>query len=117
MSTPPNLSFCDLAIRYEAFSQNGDALDALAFPFPWEAFRPSFDSLLRRSKRKNSGRPPFDAVLMFKVLVVQALYDLSDDQSEYQIRGRLSFMRFLELDLDQRVLDAKTIWLFRETLT
>jgi IS5 family transposase len=42
---------------------------------------------------------------------------LSDDQAEYQIRDRLSFMRFLGLDLDQRIPDAKTIWLFRETLT
>jgi len=53
---------------------------------------------------------------MFKVLVVQALYNLSDDQMEYQIRDRLSFMRFLGLDLHQRIPDAKTIWLFRETL-
>jgi IS5 family transposase len=53
---------------------------------------------------------------MFQVLVLQALYNLSDDQTEYQIRDRLSFMRFLGLDLDQRIPDAKTIWLFRETL-
>jgi len=117
MSTPRQLSFCDLATRYEALSQNGDPLDALAVHVPWEAFRPSLDSVLRRSKRKKGGRPPFDAVLMFKVLVLQALYNLSDDQSEYQIRDRLSFMRFLGLDLDQRIPDAKTIWLFRETLT
>jgi IS5 family transposase len=53
---------------------------------------------------------------MFKILVLQALYNLSDDQTEYQVRDRLSFMRFLGLDLDQRIPDAKTIWLFRETL-
>jgi IS5 family transposase len=53
---------------------------------------------------------------MFKILVLQALYNLSDDQTEYQIRDRLSFMRFLGLDLHQRIPDAKTIWLFRETL-
>jgi IS5 family transposase len=54
---------------------------------------------------------------MFQILVLQALYNLSDDQTEHQIRDRLSFMRFLDLDLDQRIPDAKTIWLFRETLT
>lgn len=53
---------------------------------------------------------------MFKVLVLQALYNLSDEQMEYQIRDRLSFMRFLGLDLHQRIPDAKPIWLFRETL-
>jgi IS5 family transposase len=41
----------------------------------------------------------------------------SDDQTEYQIRDRLSFMRFLGLALEDRVPDAKTIWLFREQLT
>ena len=116
MSTPRQLSFCDLATRYEALSQNGDPLDALAFHVPWESFRPALVTVLRRSKRNKGGRPPFDAVLMFKILVLQALYNLSDDQMEYQIRDRLSFMRFLELDLDQRIPDAKTIWLFREGL-
>jgi IS5 family transposase len=60
---------------------------------------------------------PYDAVLMFKVLIVQTLYTLSDDQTEYQIRDRLSFMRFLRLALEDRVPDAKTIWLYREQLT
>jgi IS5 family transposase len=53
---------------------------------------------------------------MFQTLVLQALYNLSDDQTEYQIRDRLSFVRFFGLDLDQRIPDVKTIWLFRETL-
>ncbi len=53
---------------------------------------------------------------MFKILVLQCLYNLSDDQTEYQIRDCLSFMRFLGLVLPQRIPDAKTIWLFRETL-
>ena len=117
MSTPHQLSFCDLATRYDALSQKGDPLDALALHVPWETFRPALVTVLRRSKRTKGGRPPFDAVLMFKILVLQALYNLSDDQTEYQIRDRLSFMRFLELDLDQRIPDAKTIWLFRELLT
>jgi len=116
MSTPPQLGFFDLTTRYEALSQKGDPLEQLAQMVPWEAFRPALANVLRRSKRKKGGRPPFDAVCMFKILVLQALYNLSDDQTEYQIRDRLSFMRFLRLDLDQRIPDAKTIWLFRETL-
>jgi IS5 family transposase len=55
--------------------------------------------------------------MMFKVLVLQALYGLADEQTEFQIRDRLSFMRFLGLDLHGRVPDARTIWLFRELLT
>lgn len=116
MQTPNQLGFFDLTTRYEALSQQGDPLEQLAQVIPWEGFRPALAKVLRRSKRKQGGRPPFDAVLMFKILVLQALYNLSDDQTEYQIRDRLSFMRFLGLDLAQRIPDAKTIWLFRETL-
>ena len=54
---------------------------------------------------------------MFKVLVLQTLYTLSDDQTEYQLQDRLSFMRFVGLALHDPVPDANTIWLFREALT
>jgi IS5 family transposase len=74
------------------------------------------DGALPRSAREKGGRPPYDAVLMFRVLVLQALYNLSDEQTEYQILDRLSFMRFLGLELADKVPDARTIWLFREQL-
>ena len=54
---------------------------------------------------------------MFKILVLQSLYKFSGDQTELQIKGRLSFMRFLGRDFEDRVLDAKTLWLFRVTLS
>ena len=54
---------------------------------------------------------------MFKTILLCALYNLSDDQVEHQIRDRLSFMRFLGLGLEGRVPDAKTVWLYREQLT
>jgi transposase, IS5 family len=63
------------------------------------------------------GRPPFDPVTMFKVLVIQAANNLSDERTEFLINDRLSFMRFLGLSLSDRVPDARTIWLFREKLT
>ena len=56
-------------------------------------------------------------MLMFKILVIQTLNNLSDERTEYLINDRLSFMRFLVLGLSNRVPDAKTIWLFRERLT
>ena len=96
MSILPQLGFFDLTTRYEALSQKGDPLEQLAYVIPWEAFRPALAKVLRRSKRKKGGRPPFDAICMFKVLVLQALYNLSDDQTDYQIRDRLSFMRIVD---------------------
>jgi IS5 family transposase len=62
------------------------------------------------------GRPPFDYVMMFKILVLQKLYNMADDKTEYQIKDRLSFQRFLGLQLCDTVPDAKTIWHFREEL-
>jgi len=68
------------------------------------------------NSRGKGGRPPFDPVLMFKVLVLQALYSLGDEATEFQIKDRLSFQRFLGLGLDGTVPDATTVWLFRERL-
>jgi transposase len=58
---------------------------------------------LKRSDGAKGGRPPYDAVMMFKIMVLQALYTLSDDQAEFQVQDRLSFMRFLGLGLGDRV--------------
>ena len=53
---------------------------------------------------------------MFKILVIQASNNLSDDRAEFLINDRLSFMRFLGLGLADKAPDAKTIWIFRERL-
>ena len=63
------------------------------------------------------GRPPFDPVMMFKILVIQGANALCDERAEFLINDRLSFMRFLGLGLSDPVPDARTIWLFREKLT
>ena len=109
--------FFDESERLKALSTLGDPLERLAKVVEFELFRPELDAALERSDRAKGGRPPYNAVLMFKILVLQTLYTLSDDQTEYQLRDRLSFMRFCGLDLGDRVPDAKTIWLFREQLT
>lgn len=114
MSSQPG--FFDIADRYEALSRAGDPLEGLRTMIPWESFRKHLKKTLQRKDNGLGGRPPFDDVLMFKVLVLQVLYNLSDDQTEYQMRDRLSFMRFLGLEMDGTVPDAKTIWLFRERL-
>ena len=64
---------------------------------PWVVFRKPLAKALKRSDGARGGRPPYDAVLMVKIIVLQALYSLSDDQAEFQIQDRLSFMRFLGL--------------------
>jgi IS5 family transposase len=106
----------DLQDRYRELSQTGDPQERLSAVMSFEVFRPALAAALGRKTRTKGGRPPMDAVVMFKILVLQALYGLSDEQAEYQVRDRLSFMRFLGLSLADRVPDRTTIWLYRETL-
>lgn len=109
--------FFDWDERLEQLSAAGDPLERLARVVDFELFREELDKALQRSDRSKGGQPPKDSVMMFKVLVLQALYGISDEQAEYQIRDRLSFMRFLGLGLGDKVPDRTTVWLFREQLT
>jgi len=108
--------FWDLDERYERPSAVGDPLEKLNTIIPWAVFEKPLAKALKRSDGSKGGRPQFPAVLMFEILVLQALYNLSDDQAEFVIQDRLSFMRFLWLGLSDKVAGAKTIWLFRESL-
>ncbi len=109
--------FFDTDERLRALSAAGDPLERLAGVINFELFRAELEAALPRADRSRGGRPPYDAVLMFRLLVLQTLYTLSDEQTEYQLRDRLSFMRFAGLALHDPVPDAKTIWLYREQLT
>jgi len=83
----------------------------------WEIFRPIITPIFEIKERGIGGRPPFDYITMFKILVLQRYYNLSDDQIEFQILDRTTFMRFLDLEISDKVPDSKTIWLYRENLT
>ena len=109
--------FFDLDARYALLSDGGDPLERLSQIVSFEDFRPLLEDALERKDRSLGGRPPMDAVMMFKSLVLQSLYNLGDDAAEYLIRDRLSFMRFLGLGLADKGPDAKTIWLYREHWT
>ena len=109
--------FFDVDERLKRLSDLGDQLLAFATAVDFEMFRAELTRALAYSDGSQGGRPPFDPVLMFKVLVVQATNNLSDERAEFLINDRLSFMRFLGLGLADRVPDARTIWLFREKLT
>lgn len=103
--------------RLGKLSELGDSLVQLDNVIDWEMFRPILNKVFFKEHKGAGGRPPYDYVMLFKTLVLQRIYNLSDDQTEYQINDRISFMRFLGLGLENRVPDAKTIWLFRDTLT
>ena len=116
----PQMGFFDVENRYAALDAKPDPLVKINAVVPWEAFRSRLENVWRKppDKRKSdAGRKPWDAIVMFKAILLCALYNLSDDQVEYQMRDRLSFVRFLGLALEDKVPDAKTVWLYREQLS
>lgn len=116
MKTPTQPGFFDLTERVNKLTEMGDPLVGLNAQVNWEAFRTDLNRVHDKARKSNAGAKTKDVVLMFKILVLQQLNNLSDDRIEYQIRDRVSFMRFLGLQMEDRIPDAKTIWLFREHL-
>ena len=113
------MGFYDLADRYAGLDAKADPLVKLNAVVPWDDFRVRLDKVWRRppeERKSRAGRKPRDTVVMFKAIVLCALYNLSDEQFEYQLRDRLSFMRFLGLGLEDPAPDATTVWLYREQL-
>lgn len=98
-------------------SKLGDQLEKLNKIIDWKMFEQPLRQVFAKEAKGTAGRPPYDYVMMFKILVLQRLFNLSDEQTEYQICDRLTFRRFLGLSLSERVPDAKTIWHFRNELT
>jgi IS5 family transposase len=73
--------------------------------------------LLNTNKKNNAEAKPYNAVILFKILILQRYYDLGDSQVKYQILGRSSFKTFLGLATSDKVPNEKTVWSFRERLT
>lgn len=109
--------FFDEDFRLAKLTELGDPLARLSAGINFDIFRELLTTGLTVEARNKGGRRPYDYVLMFKILILQRYYNISDDQTEYQICDRLSFMRFLGLKLADDVPDSKTIWNFRERLT
>jgi IS5 family transposase len=110
------LGFFDLDNRYAQLSKLKDPLVELNRIIDWNLFADLLAETTTKPRKSEAGRKPFDRVMLFKMLVLQRMNNLSDDRLEYQVRDRLSFMRFLGLDLAGVVPDAKTMWVFREEL-
>ena len=113
------MGFFDIANRYAGLDAKNDPLAKIDGVVRWEDFRSRLEAAWRKppeERKSNAGCKPWDAVVMFKALILCALYNLSDEQVEYQIRDRFSFTRFLGLGLEDKVPDAKTVWMYREQL-
>lgn len=109
--------FFDVDNRLKRLSDLGDQLETFGSVINFEIFRADLLAALDYSDGSQSRRSPFDPVMMFKILVIQAADNLSDERAEFLINDRQSSMRFLGLSLSDRIPDARTIWLFREKCT
>jgi IS5 family transposase len=101
--------------QLEKLSKLGDPLLKINKLIDWEMFRAPIETAIRKDMSKG-GRPPFDAILMYKITMLQQWYGLSDMGLEYQINDRVSFCRFLDLEFGDKVPDGNTIWDFKEAL-
>lgn len=108
--------FWDVEERLKSISAKGDPLETLSATVDFEIFRPVLAKALKRADPSKGGRPGFDPVLKFKMLVLQTMHGLSLEQTEFLVRDRLSWMRFCGLALGDAVPDANTLWDFREAL-
>ena len=113
------LGFFDADKRLAALSEKGDPLESIDRLVPWENFRADIEAVVltpEARRKSNAGRKPIDALVLFRMLVLQALYNLSDEDAEYQVNDRMSFGRFVGKGIEGRIPDATTLWLFREKL-
>lgn len=108
--------FWDVQDRLRELSAQGDPLEKLTTTVDFELFRDDLNVALGTRDRSKGGRPAFDPVLKFRMLVLQALHGLSLAQTEYLVADRLSWMRFCCLGPGDAVPDANTLWDFREAL-
>ncbi len=106
----------DYEYQLESINQHQPPLQKLDNVINWEMFRAPIEEALYKEPKGAGGRPPFDRLMMFKIMILQRYYNLSDEQTEFQIKDRLSFMQFLGLQIGDKVPDEKTLWLFKEQL-
>jgi transposase, IS5 family len=106
----------DEEFKLNRISELGDPLEKLNKCIEWNLFRPILNKVMAKEVKGPGGRPPFDDVMMFKILILQEYFGLSDEQMEFQITDRFSFMRFWGLRTCSKVPDQNTIWNFREQL-
>ena len=106
----------DYSKRLARIDNVGDPLAKLNEVIDWEQFRELIDLSREKPRKSSAGAKGYDAILMFKILIIQALYNLSDEKLEFQILDRYSFSRFLGIREGDKVPDSTTIFCFRDEL-
>ncbi|WP_366523372.1 transposase [uncultured Microbulbifer sp.] len=105
-------NFFDFKNRHHKLNER-DPLTELNRLVDWGDSRTILSKVRTKKRKSSAGRKPFDALLMFKTLILQRLYNLPDDEPEFQIQDHYSFCRFPGINSEGKTRDAKIIWLFR----
>jgi len=106
----------DYEFQLEKINKHKPPLQKLDKVISWDIFRKPIEEALYIEPKAAGGRPAYDKLMMFKIIILQKYYNLSDEQTEFQIKDRLSFMQFLGLQIGDNIPDEKTIWHFKEQL-
>ena len=113
------MGFFDLSGCLNDLDEKHDPLILINKAVPWDEFRPILEEVWHKrnvERKSRAGRKPMDMIVMFKMLILSSMYNLSHDKVEFFVRDRLTFRRFLGIGMEGRVPDAKTVWLYEEML-
>lgn len=108
--------FWDDQQRVAKLQEKKPVLKRLADSIPWESFRPLLDKGYAQERKSSAGRKRIDPLILFKMLVLQQLFNLSDQELEFQVNDRRSFENFVGLGVMNSIPDATTVAFFRDRL-
>ena len=108
--------FWDEQERVSKLKNKKPVLTCLSESIPWEAFRPLLDKGYSQERKSNAGPKRIDPLILFKMLVLQQLFNLSDEEVEFQVNDRRSFEEFVGLGVMNDIPDATTVAFFIERL-
>ena len=108
--------FWDEQQRVSKLQEKKPVLKRLSESIPWESFRPLLDQGYALERKSSAGRKRIDPLILFKMLVLQQLFNISDEELEFQVNDRRSFEEFVGLGVMNSIPDATTVAFFRERL-
>ena len=108
--------FWDDQKRVAKLQQKKPVLIRLSEAISWESFRPLPEKGYAQARKSNAGRKRIDPLISFKMLILQQLFNLSDEEGEFQVNDRRSFEEFVGLGVMNSIPDATMIASFRERL-
>ncbi len=91
-------------------------LNRLADSIPWQSFRPLLDNGYEHERKSKAGRKRIEPLILFKMFVLQQLFNLCDEELEFQVNDRRSFEEFIGFGVMNSIPDATTVAFFKERL-